>query len=76
LTASALELLEPNGLLFLSTCAYHIGVPDLVEVSRIAAGELGRAARVVTVTYQPPDHPWILQIPETLYLKTLVLQVD
>lgn len=76
LTTNALRLLEPDGTLFLSTCAYHISVNDLIEVSRIAAGDLARRVRVVTVTYQPADHPWILQIPETLYLKTLVLQVE
>lgn len=73
LTTSALQLLEPRGILFLSTCAYHITVNDLIEVSRIAANDLGRRARVITVTYQPADHPWLLQIPESLYLKTLVL---
>lgn len=76
LCKNALRVLEPNGVLFLSTCAYHIGVNDLIEVTRIAAGDVGRRARVVTVTYQPADHPWILQIPETLYLKTIVLSVE
>lgn len=76
LTLGALRLLAPNGVLLLSTCAYHISVNDLIEVSRIAASEVGRRASVVTVTYQPADHPWILQIPETLYLKTLVLAVE
>lgn len=76
LTHGALQLLAPNGVLLLSTCAFHISVNDLIEVSRIAASEVGRRATVMTVTYQPADHPWILQIPETLYLKTLVLSVD
>lgn len=72
----AYRLAEPDCILFLSTCAYHIGVNDLVEVSRIAANDTRRRVRVLRVTYQPPDHPWVLQIPETLYLKTLVLQVE
>ncbi|HZQ10916.1 MAG TPA: class I SAM-dependent rRNA methyltransferase [Anaerolineae bacterium] len=76
LTAKALQLLESNGILFLSTCAYHITVNDLIEVTRIAASDGGRRARVITVTYQPADHPWILQIPESLYLKTIVLHVE
>ncbi len=63
LTAQSLRLLEPNGILFLSTCAYHITVNDLIEVTRIAASDLHRRARALTVTYQPADHPWILQIP-------------
>lgn len=76
LTTNALRLLEPNGVLFLSTCAYHISVDDLIQVARIAAGDVSRRASVLQVTYQPPDHPWILQVPETLYLKTLVLRFD
>lgn len=76
LTTGALKLLEPNGILFLSTCAFHMSVTDLIEVSRLAASDLGRRAHILTVTYQPADHPWILQIPETLYLKTLVMQFD
>ncbi len=76
LVTNALTLLETNGTLFLSTCAYHITVNDLLEVARLAAEQHGRRTRVVTVTYQPADHPWILQIPETLYLKTIVLGVD
>jgi 23S rRNA (cytosine1962-C5)-methyltransferase len=75
LSAQALRLLEPQGILFVSSCAYHISVNDLIEVTRIAAGEVGRRVLVMTVTYQPADHPWVLQIPETLYLKTLVLRV-
>lgn len=76
LTTSGLKLLEPNGIMFLATCAFHITVNDLIEVARLAAAEMGRRAHVLTVTYQPSDHPWILQIPETLYLKTLVLQFE
>ncbi len=76
LCRSAYAVLAPHGVLFLSTCAYHLGVNDLIETARIAAGEARRRVRVLTVTYQPADHPWILQIPETLYLKTLALRVE
>lgn len=76
LTSSALQLLEPNGVYLLSTCAYHIGVNDLIEAARIAANDLARRVEVLTVTYQPADHPWVLQIPESLYLKTLALRVE
>lgn len=76
LVGGALALLAPRGILFLSTCAYHVSVNDLIEVTRIAAHDAHRRIQVLTVTYQPADHPWILQIPETLYLKTLVVQVD
>lgn len=72
----ALRMLEPGGWLWLSSCAYYLGVEELLEVSRRAAADEGRRLRVHTITYQPPDHPWSLHVPESLYLKTLVLQDD
>ncbi len=74
IVARALAVLEPEGIVFLSTCAYHISANDLIESARRAASETQRRIQVLTITYQPADHPWILQIPETLYLKTLVLR--
>ncbi len=76
MTSRALRVLEPRGTLFLSTCAYHLSADDLIESARRAANDLRRTCEVMTITYQPADHPWILQIPETLYLKTLILHVD
>lgn len=75
LVTGVLDLLEPNGIIFLSSCAFHITASDLIESARIAAGDRGRRAEVLLISYQPADHPWILQIPESLYLKTLVLRV-
>jgi len=72
----ALSLLDPSGTLFLSSCAYYVGADDLLDAARIAAGEVRRRVEVLDVTYQPADHPWILQVPETLYLKTLILRAD
>ncbi|MBI1801900.1 MAG: methyltransferase, partial [Chloroflexi bacterium] len=76
LSAGAMRLLEPGGVLFLSSCAHYIGADDLLDAARIAGGETQRRAEVLDVTYQPPDHPWIVQIPETLYLKTVILRVE
>ena len=69
-------LLDPSGTLFLSSCAFYVGADDLLDAARIAAGEARRRVEVLDVTYQPADHPWILQAPETLYLKTLILRVE
>lgn len=72
----ALTMLRPEGWLWLSSCAYYLNTPDLLEVTRRAAADQGRRLRVHTLTYQPVDHPWSLHIPESLYLKTLVVQDD
>ncbi|GLV48193.1 SAM-dependent methyltransferase [Thermus sp. LT1-2-5] len=76
LTREASRLLTPGGYLWLSACSYYLKVEDLLEVARRAAGDLGLRLRVHAVTYQPKDHPWSLHVPESLYLKTLILQED
>lgn len=72
----SLRLLEQEGWLWLSSCAYYLGVEELLEVARRAAADERRRLRVHTITYNPPDHPWSLHVPESLYLKTIVLQDD
>jgi len=74
MAAFALRLLEEGGVLFFSSCAYPVRLEDLIEAVRLAAADVGCRLVVRDVTYQPPDHPWILQIPETLYLKTLIVE--
>lgn len=75
-TKNVLRMLEPGGILFVSSCAFQIKLDDLIEATRLAAGDAGRRLEVLDVTFQPPDHPWILQVPESLYLKTLILRAD
>jgi 23S rRNA (cytosine1962-C5)-methyltransferase len=75
-TKNVLKMLEPNGVIFVSSCAFHIKLDDLIEATRFAAGDAGRRLEILDVTFQPVDHPWILQIPESLYLKTLILRAD
>ncbi len=75
-TKNALRMLEPNGILLVSTCAFHIKTDDLLEACRMAGSDAGRKLEVLDVTYQPADHPWVLQIPESLYLKSLILRAD
>ncbi|MEF2277925.1 class I SAM-dependent rRNA methyltransferase [Deinococcus sp. YIM 134068] len=75
-TSRALRMLRPGGHLLVSTCAHYIGVGDLLDAARVAAGEAGCDAEVVTVTYQPADHPHLLSVPESLYLKSLLLRKE
>ncbi len=76
LTREALRLLAPEGYLWLSSCSYYLKAEDLLEVARRAAADRGMRLRVHALTHQPGDHPWSLHIPESLYLKTLILQED
>ncbi len=70
----ALPLLNRGGYMVVSSCAYHMSVDLLLEAARFASADNQCRLRMHTITYQPPDHPWILQVPETLYLKTVYFQ--
>lgn len=72
----ALTMLEPGGHLLVSTCAHYLRVEDLLDAARVAAGEAGCGAEVVAVTYQPADHPFMLAVPESLYLKSILLRTE
>ncbi|WP_420594656.1 class I SAM-dependent rRNA methyltransferase [Deinococcus sp.] len=74
--AHVLRMLTPGGYLLISTCAHYLRVDDLLDAARVAAGEAGAAARVVAVTYQPADHPFMLAVPESLYLKSVLLRTE
>ena len=76
LCTHAMRLLERDGVLFLSSCAFYLSVDDLLDAARQAAKAAHRRVVVLDVTYQPADHPWILQIAETLYLKTVIMRVE
>ncbi len=69
------KMMDVGGILGVITCAYHISLQDLIEVTRMAASNNGMKLQVLGVNYQPEDHPWILHVPETLYLKSLWVRV-
>lgn len=73
-TQSALRMLNAGGHLLVSTCAHYFRVDDLLDAARVAAGGAGTDAEVVAVTYQPADHPHLLSVPESLYLKSILLR--
>ncbi len=74
LVREALQLAEEGGTLWLSSCSYYLKEADLLEVARRAGADTGTRLIVQRITHQPPDHPWTLQVPETLYLKTVVFE--
>ena len=73
-TAALLRMLAPGGHVLVSTCAHYIRVDDLLDAARVAAGAADTDAEVVAVTYQPADHPHLLSVPESLYLKSILLR--
>lgn len=70
-----LRLLESGGILVTCSCSHHMTEAALVEIAAAAASDSGRTVRVLEVRRQAQDHPVLLSVPETLYLKCLILQV-
>jgi 23S rRNA (cytosine1962-C5)-methyltransferase len=71
----ALRLLGSGGILVTCSCSHHISEAMLLEVVAQAALDAGRTLRVLERRTQSQDHPILLTVPETLYLKCLILQV-
>jgi len=69
-------MLDPGGYLLISTCAHYISVNDLLDSARIASAEAECGAEVLDTTYQPADHPHLLSVPESLYLKSILLRKE
>lgn len=72
----AIRLLEPGGHLFTASCSYHVHKPMFWEMLRGAAADAGRRVTLLSLTGQPPDHPEVLTIPETGYLKGALVRAD
>ena len=75
LNRRALNLLNPGGVLISCSCSQHMGEANLLEVIAQAAIETGRTLRVLERRAQALDHPVLLTVPETLYLKCLILEL-
>jgi 23S rRNA (cytosine1962-C5)-methyltransferase len=71
----ALRLLAPGGILVTCSCSHHVSEAMLLEVVAQASLDAGRTLRVLERRTQSQDHPILLTVPETLYLKCLILQV-
>ena len=74
LNLRAMRLLAPGGLLFTASCSYHVTKPMFLDVVREAAADNERPLILRALTGQPLDHPEVVTIPETGYLKGLLLE--
>jgi 23S rRNA (cytosine1962-C5)-methyltransferase len=70
----AMRLLTPGGLLFTASCSYHLTKPRFLEMLEGAAADSGRRLALRELSGQPLDHPEILSIPETGYLKGALVE--
>jgi 23S rRNA (cytosine1962-C5)-methyltransferase len=71
----ALRLLERGGILLSCSCSHHMSEARLLEVIAAASLDCGKKLRVLERRTQSRDHPILLTVPETHYLKCLILEV-
>jgi len=74
LNLHAMRLLAPGGLLFTASCSYHLTKPLFLDMLRDAGAASGRRLILRGLTAQPLDHPELVTVPETGYLKGALLE--
>lgn len=71
----AMRLLRPHGILITCSCSHHVNEGIFAEMLADAANDAGCWVRVIERRVQSADHPILLTVPETLYLKCFILEI-
>jgi 23S rRNA (cytosine1962-C5)-methyltransferase len=71
----AFQLLKGGGVLITCSCSYNLSEPEFLEIVRRAASDAHRQARLIERRGAARDHPGLLSLPESLYLKCFILEV-
>jgi len=75
LNLRALKMLCPGGILVTCSCSYHVSQANFLEMLADAAVDAHRRLRLIEVRGQAKDHPVLLNVPETAYLKCVIASV-
>lgn len=75
LNLRALKILNPGGFLITCSCSFHVSEADFLEAVAGAALDAHRSVQIAERRTQSRDHPILLTVPETHYLKCLILRV-
>ena len=76
LNLRALKMLGTGGILVACSCSFHVSAADFQEVVADAARDAHRSLRLLESRGQSKDHPVLLNVPETSYLKCLIFYVS
>jgi 23S rRNA (cytosine1962-C5)-methyltransferase len=76
LNLRALRLLAPGGTLITCSCSHHVTLEAFTAIVASAAADAGRRVQLLETRAAAPDHPEVLTLPETRYLKCLICRVD
>ena len=71
----ALKMLRPGGVLVTCSCSFHVSEAEFLEMLGSAAADAGRRVRILEKRGAALDHPTLLGVPETAYLKCVICQV-
>ncbi|HEY5176493.1 MAG TPA: class I SAM-dependent rRNA methyltransferase [Terriglobales bacterium] len=75
LNLRALKMLRSDGILVTCSCSFHVGEEEFLAMLGSAAADAGRRVRILENRGQSLDHPILLNVPETAYLKCVICQV-
>ncbi len=75
LNLRALKMLRPGGVLVTCSCSFHVSEGEFLEMLGAAAADAGRRARILEKRGAAIDHPILVNVPETHYLKCVIVQV-
>jgi len=76
LNLRALKMLRPGGILVTCCCSYHVSPVQYLDVVRISAQDVRRSLRILENRGQAKDHPILLNVPETEYLKCVITYIS
>jgi 23S rRNA (cytosine1962-C5)-methyltransferase len=76
LNLRALKMLRPGGILVTCSCSYHVSQGSFLEMLASAAIDAHRNLRLIEIRGQAKDHPVLLNVPETAYLKCVIAIVN
>src|SRR5882672_3941907 len=76
LNLRALKMLRPGGTLVTCSCSFHVGPAEFLQVVASAAVDAHKTLRLLENRGQAKDHPVLLTVPETSYLKCAIFSVS
>src|SRR5208337_3069575 len=75
LNLRALKMLRPGGVLVTCSCSFHVSEAEFLGMLGSAASDAGRRVRILDRRSQSQDHPVLLNVPETAYMKCIIANV-
>ena len=76
LNLRALKMVRPGGILVSCSCSYHVSQAEFLQMISEAALDARKTLRILEVRGQAKDHPVLLTVPETSYLKIVICRLS